>query len=112
MKSRLVATVLVLAALPSLAVAQDESIFPKGDKAPNVHHTGDVWLNHLSDADSTFDYNVTLATFAAGAKLDWHMHPAGQQLLIMEGTGFYQERDEPVQIVRKEIGRASCRERV
>lgn len=101
MKSRLFATVLLLAALPPLVMAQDESIFPRGDKAPNVHHTGDVWLNHLSDADSTFDYNVTLATFAAGAKLDWHMHPAGQQLLITEGTGFYQERDEPVQIVRR-----------
>lgn len=100
MKSRLLATVLFLAALPSLVLAQDEPIFPKGEKAPNVHHTGDVWLNHLSEADSTFDFNVVVATFAAGAKLDWHMHPAGQQLLITEGTGFYQERDEPVQIVR------------
>ncbi|MFB6278770.1 MAG: DUF4440 domain-containing protein [Salinibacter sp.] len=101
MKSKLLAAVLILSVLPSLASAQDGPIFPKGKKAPNVHHTGDVWLNHLSDADSTFDYNVTLATFAPGAKLDWHMHPAGQQLLITEGTGYYQERGEEVQIVRK-----------
>ncbi len=101
MKSRLFATVLLLAALPALAMGQAGPIFPKGDKAPNVHHTGDVWLNHLSEADSTFDFNVVVATFAAGAKLDWHMHPAGQQLLITEGTGVYQERDEPVRIVRK-----------
>lgn len=101
MKSRLFATVLLLAAFPALVMAQDEPVFPKGDKAPNVHHTGDVWLHHVSDADSTFDFNVAVATFAAGAKLDWHMHPAGQQLLIIEGTGLYQERGEPVQIVRK-----------
>ena len=100
MKSRLFALFLFLAAFPSLVMAQ-ESIFPRGDLAPNVHHTGDVWLNHLSDADSTFDFNVVVATFAAGAKLDWHMHPAGQQLLITEGTGFYQERGEAVQIVQQ-----------
>jgi quercetin dioxygenase-like cupin family protein len=101
MKIRRVATVLFLAAIPSLVLAQDAPIFPKGEKAPNVHHTGDVWLNHLSDADSTFDFNVVVATFAAGAKLDWHMHPAGQQLLITKGTGYYQERGEAVQIVQK-----------
>ncbi len=94
-------TILFFAALSTKAAAQDASIFPKGEKAPNVHHTGDVWLNHLSDADSTFDFNVVVATFAAGAKLDWHMHPAGQQLLITQGTGYYQERGEEVRIVKK-----------
>lgn len=82
-------------------LAQDSSIFPKGKKSPNVHHTGDVWLNHISNSDSTFDYNVTLATFAPGAKLDWHIHPGGQQLLITMGSGYYQERGKPVQIAHK-----------
>ena len=83
------------------AMAQESSLFPKGDKAPNVHHTGDVWLYHVSDADSTFHHSLTVASFAPGAKLDWHLHPAGQQLIITEGTGYYQERDEPVRLVRK-----------
>lgn len=100
MISRLVVGFLTLAAWPSLVSAQQASIFPKGAKAPNVHHTGDVWLNHLSEADSTFDFNVVVATFAAGAKLDWHMHPAGQHLLITQGTGYYQERGQEVQIVQ------------
>lgn len=101
MKKVLCLTIVFFAALSTQAVAQDAPIFPKGEKAPNVHHTGDVWLNHVSDADSTFDYNIALATFAPGAKLDWHMHPGGQQLLITEGTGYYQERNKPVQIVQK-----------
>ena len=101
MRRVLYPTMLLLAAVSTRAVAQEAPLFPLGDKAPNVHHTGDVWLNHLSDADSTFDFNVAVATFAAGAKLDWHTHPAGQQLLITEGTGLYQERGEPVHIVRK-----------
>ncbi|HLR25394.1 MAG TPA: DUF4440 domain-containing protein [Fodinibius sp.] len=98
---QLLIPILFFATLSTQAVAQDTSIFPKGEKAPNVHHTGDVWLNHLSEADNTFDFNVVVATFAAGAKLDWHMHPAGQQLLITQGTGYYQERGADVQVVTK-----------
>lgn len=94
-------TILLFAALSTQAVAQDVSIFPNGEKAPNVHHTGDVWLNHLSEADETFDYNVVLATFEPAAKLDLHIHPAGQQLLITKGAGYYQERGKPGQVVHK-----------
>jgi 4-carboxymuconolactone decarboxylase len=83
-----------------MAVAQDAA-FSKGEKAANVHHTGEIWLNHISDSDIVFDYNVVLATLKAGAKLDWHLHPGGQQLLITEGVGYYQERGKPIQIVRK-----------
>jgi 4-carboxymuconolactone decarboxylase len=92
-------TSIFLVALSIQAGAQELSIFPKGEKAANVHHTGDVWLHHVSDADKTFDYNVVLATFAPGAKLDWHVHPGGQQLLMTKGIGYYQERGKPVQIV-------------
>lgn len=65
-----------------------EQIFPKGEKAPNVHHTGEVWLNYLADADENFDFNVVLATLAPGSKLNWHIHPAGQQLYITRGIGY------------------------
>lgn len=99
MKNVLVMFFLIVAATP--AVAQEAPIFPKGEIAPNVHHTGTVWLHELHHADSIFTYNITLATFEPGAKLDWHAHPGGQILLVTEGTGYYQERDEPLQIVRK-----------
>ncbi len=77
-----------------------EAIFPMGEKAANVHHTGDIWLTHLIDADETFDYNVAQAVSAAGAKLNWHLHPKGQKLLITHGVGFYQEKGKEVQVVR------------
>ena len=51
--------------------------------------------------DSTFDSGIALATYAAGARLDWHIHPGGQVLLITEGTGYYQEKGKPVRIVHK-----------
>ncbi len=81
--------------------AQNAPTFPKGEKSPNVHHVGDVWLNEVSAADSTFTYNVTQAVFAAGARLDWHKHPGGQVLLITEGKGYYQERGKLRQVVRR-----------
>lgn len=92
--------VLCTITLLNLTVAQ-EDIFPLGEKAPNVHHTGDVWLSHLSAGDSIFDYNIAVAKFAVGAKLDWHKHPKGQQLLIIDGEGLYQERGKPIQVVHK-----------
>ena len=91
---------ILTSAMFNSAFAQN-AIFQKGKKAPNVHHTGKVWLNHLKDADSSFNYNIVLATFSPGAILDWHFHPGGQQLLITDGVGYYQERGKPVQTVYK-----------
>lgn len=81
--------------------AQYSPLFPGGDPAPNVHHTGEVWLSHLSHADDHFGYNIAVARFAPGAKLDWHQHPAGQQLIITEGVGYYQERGQEPLILRQ-----------
>lgn len=101
MKQALYLTIILFATLSTQAVAQNAPIFPKGEKSPNVHHVGNVWLNELSPADSTFNYSISVATMERGARLDWHKHPGGQILLITEGTGFYQERGKPKQTVRK-----------
>lgn len=75
--------------------------FPKGELATVKNHTGKIWLNELNVGDSTFDPSIALATYGPGARLDWHIHPGGQVLLITEGTGYYQEKGKPVQIVHK-----------
>ncbi|TBW26399.1 DUF4440 domain-containing protein [Gramella sp. KN1008] len=85
--------------VPNFMAAQ-ESIFPKGKKAPNVHHTGDIWLSHVFAADETFDFNIAQAVSAEGSKLNWHLHPKGQLLLITHGVGYYQEKGKEVQVVR------------
>jgi 4-carboxymuconolactone decarboxylase len=101
MKKALYLTVLLSLALSAQLMAQESPIFPKGKVATVDNHTGTVWLNELSKSDDVFDFNVAHATFAPGAKLDWHIHPGGQILLITEGTGYYQEKGKPVQIVHK-----------
>jgi len=98
MKKVFYLTILLCAALCIDASAQ---IFPKGEIATVNNHTGTVWLTELNKADSVIDCNIATATFAPGAKLDWHIHPAGQILLITEGTGYYQEKGKPIQIVHK-----------
>jgi quercetin dioxygenase-like cupin family protein len=75
--------------------------FPKGELATVKNHTGDIWLSELIVGDSSFDPGIAQAVYGPGARLDWHIHPGGQVLLITEGTGYYQERGKPVRIVHK-----------
>jgi quercetin dioxygenase-like cupin family protein len=101
MKKILLITLVLSAGLTFRAAAQDGTIFPKGEISKTNNHTGDVWLTELNKADSVIDVALATATFAPGAKLDWHIHPAGQILMITEGTGYYQEKGKPIQIVHK-----------
>lgn len=78
-----------------------EPTFPKGELSSAKNHTGNIWLSELNVGDSTFDPGIAQAIYGPGAKLDWHVHPGGQVLLITEGTGFYQERGKPARIVHK-----------
>ncbi|WP_423147987.1 cupin domain-containing protein [Rubrolithibacter danxiaensis] len=101
MKQLLYFACLFMVVMSTQAMAQESEIFPKGEVATVNNHTGTVWLNELSEPDSIFNYSIAVATFAPGAKLDWHIHPAGQILLITEGTGYYREKGKPKQTVRK-----------
>ncbi|GAB4009860.1 hypothetical protein GCM10028808_19470 [Spirosoma migulaei] len=76
-------------------------IFPKGDKAPAENFTGTVWVNSLVPDDATYNCVVGSVTFEVGARSNWHSHPAGQLLLITDGTGYYQEKGKPIQLMHK-----------
>jgi len=101
MKKLLLITITISFALTISAAAQTTPIFPKGEIATIDNHTGTVWLTELNKPDTTIDINVSTATFAPGAKLDWHIHPAGQILMITDGTGYYQEKGKAIQVVHK-----------
>jgi quercetin dioxygenase-like cupin family protein len=102
MKKILFFTILLSAALFAQVVAQETALFPKkGEKAANVHHIGNVWLEEINIPDSVFTFGTSVAIFDPGARLDWHMHPGGQILIITEGIGYYQERGKVKQIVHR-----------
>lgn len=94
---RIIALAMGLGCLMQAQTQSSDSIFPRGELSTTKNHTGNIWLNELAAGDPS----IALASYDAGAKLDWHIHPAGQVLLITEGVGYYQERGKPARIVRK-----------
>ena len=76
-------------------------IFPKGEKITNSNFTGNAWLQDLISADSINQNAVGSVTFEPGARTKWHSHPAGQIILALDGVGYYQEKDKPIEIIRK-----------
>jgi quercetin dioxygenase-like cupin family protein len=77
------------------------TIFPRGDKASPDYFTGTVWVKNLVPADDTFNTLISNVVFEPGARNNWHTHPGGQILIVIEGTGYYQEKGKPIQLFRK-----------
>ena len=98
---QILCSILLLTTIYTSAVAQDSTIFTKDGVPLEVRSTGNNTLVELYKADSIFTFNIAVAKFPAGKKLDWHYHPGGQILIITEGVGYYQERGKPKRIVRK-----------
>jgi 4-carboxymuconolactone decarboxylase len=102
MKKAIYLMLFMAATLCNRAIAQDSTIFPKGAIGANTNnYTGTIWLSELNHPDSNFTFSLAQAVYAPGSKLDWHIHPGGQYLLITEGTGYYQERGKAIQIVQR-----------
>lgn len=78
----------------------DQSIFPKGTKTA-ANFTGTVWVQQLVPKDSIFDLVAGNVTFEPGARSYWHTHNAGQILLVIDGTGYTQEKGKPIRVFHK-----------
>ena len=76
-------------------------VFPIGAKAAAGNFTGTVWVQPLVPNDSALNCVVGSVTFEPGARSNWHYHPAGQILLVTAGTGYYQEKGQPIKVIRK-----------
>lgn len=77
------------------------SIFPKGEKLDNGYFTGEAYLQTLVTKDKNNDFIIGSVTFEPGARTNWHTHPKGQVLLVTEGEGLYQEKDQPAKTIKK-----------
>ncbi|KQS26563.1 cupin domain-containing protein [Dyadobacter sp. Leaf189] len=76
-------------------------LFEKGDKLTNGYFTGDAYLFPLLARDKNNDFAIGSVTFEAGARTNWHTHPQGQVLIVTEGAGYYQEKGQPAQPIKK-----------
>src|ERR1700733_10138775 len=77
------------------------SIFPTGNKLPNEYFTGDAFLYLLQPKDKNNEFALGSITFKPGARTNWHTHPKGQVLIVIEGEGFYQEKGNAARALKK-----------
>ncbi|HEX7906402.1 MAG TPA: cupin domain-containing protein [Chitinophagaceae bacterium] len=80
---------------------KSDIIFLKGEKITNENFTGNAWLYQMIMPDTLNSTQVGSVTFERGARTNWHLHPAGQILLIIDGTGYYQEKGSSKRIIKK-----------
>jgi len=76
-------------------------IFPKGQPLPKEWFTGNAFLSPLVAKDKNNDFSAGSVSFEPGARTNWHTHPKGQVLLVIEGRGWYQEKGKPAQVIKK-----------
>lgn len=93
----LITIILLLSSLAAFSQTSNYSVssyLDMGTKAPNTHYLGEAWLNSLLQAQGDLGFNITKATFKANSTLDWHKHETPQVLIVVEGVGYYQEREK------------------
>lgn len=69
--------------------------------APGENFTGTADFSRYPVMPSKGDVAPALVRFSPGARTNWHTHPNGQYLIIIDGVGWVQEWDRPAQAVKK-----------
>jgi quercetin dioxygenase-like cupin family protein len=67
---------------------------------PSEWFTGTVRIDRLVQAPDPALVEGASVTFEPGARTAWHMHPLGQTLIIMAGSGWAQRWGGPVEEIR------------
>ena len=84
-----------------MTTQNDNSIFPPGQALPGNWFTGNAFLTPLVAKDKNNDFSAGAVTFEPGARTNWHTHPRGQVLIVIEGQGYYQEKGMPARPIKK-----------
>jgi len=109
MKTFIATTIVFIALLTTNCMAQTSSkketqpqaIFPKGELGPAENFTGKAWNVGLLQNDTIYNTVVGNVYFEPGARSNWHIHPAGQILIITGGIGYHQLKGQARQITKK-----------
>ncbi len=58
----------------------------KSFNGPEDWFTGNVQVKMLFPANDTANYSGAYVTFQPGARTAWHLHPAGQHMIVTDGV--------------------------
>ncbi|HEX6449484.1 MAG TPA: cupin domain-containing protein [Trebonia sp.] len=64
------------------------------------YFTGEVWMDQLAAADDQTRLSMLRVHFSPSARTNWHKHPRGQILHVVDGVGRIQVRGEALRILR------------
>lgn len=81
--------------------AATTGIFPKGELGPKTNFTGNAYNYPLVANDSTYNTLVGNVFFEKGARSNWHVHPNGQILIVLDGEGYHQLEGKARQTMKK-----------
>lgn len=99
--SLMIITAFFISCSEGVDTMNNKPIFPKGDQGPKEIFSNTTWVKMLhTDEEGVFDTQVYNVTFEPSARTYWHSHPGGQILLITDGTGYYQEKGKPAQLLK------------
>jgi len=77
-----------------------QTLYPAGSqqsfKGPDTLFTGEVQVDMVFPDNGTAHYSGASVTFQPGARTAWHLHPAGQHMVITSGIGLTGTRDGTV----------------
>ena len=65
-------------------------------KGPEAYFTGEVQVDMLFPDNETAHYSGAYVTFQPGARTAWHLHPAGQHMIVTSGVALTGTRDGKV----------------
>jgi quercetin dioxygenase-like cupin family protein len=68
----------------------------KSFKGPQDLFTGEVQVDMLFPANETAHFSGAYVTFQPGARTAWHLHPAGQHMIVVSGIALTGTRDGKV----------------
>lgn len=106
----LLTTVLLTAGVTSaqtLSIARGESRPVR--QAPAENFTGAARVDSLFETRDPLSASAGSVTFEPGARTAWHLHPAGQILIVTAGTGRVQQWGHRVERFERET---SCESRL
>lgn len=95
-------TVIALFTVYSDSIGQEAGpVAGKGQLASSEFFTGNAWVTGLVSNDSVFTTLAGEVFFEAGARSNWHLHPAGQILIVTSGVGYHQIKGQPIEVIHK-----------